>query len=40
MEATIRHLSATMPDLLPGDRIKIIDGHAFPEGVVEDIAAA
>jgi hypothetical protein len=29
MEATIRHLNATMPDLLPGYRIKIIDGNAI-----------
>ncbi|MEH1823139.1 MAG: hypothetical protein V7L31_29370 [Nostoc sp.] len=40
MEATIRHLNATIPDLLPGYRVKIIDGNAFPEGVVEDIAAS
>ncbi len=29
MEATIRHLNATMPDLLPGYRVKIIDGNAI-----------
>jgi hypothetical protein len=29
MEATIRHLDATMPDLLPGYRVKIIDGNAI-----------
>ena len=29
-----------MPELLPGYRVKIIDGNAFPEGVVEDIAAS
>ena len=29
MEATIRHLKATIPDLLPGYRIKIIDGNAI-----------
>ena len=39
MEATIRHLNAPVPDLLPGYRVKILDGNAFPEGVVEDIAA-
>lgn len=29
MEATIRHLNATMPDLLPGYRVKIIDGNTI-----------
>jgi hypothetical protein len=29
MEATIWHLNATIPDLLPGYRIKIIDGNAI-----------
>ncbi len=29
MEATIRHLNATIPDLLPGYRVKIIDGNAI-----------
>lgn len=29
MEATIRHLNAIMPDLLPGYRVKIIDGNAI-----------
>ena len=29
MEATIRHLNATMPDLLLGYRVKIIDGNAI-----------
>jgi hypothetical protein len=29
MEATIRHLNATMPNLLPGYRVKIIDGNAI-----------
>ncbi len=29
MEATIRHLNATMPELLPGYRVKIIDGNAI-----------
>ncbi|MBE9038681.1 hypothetical protein [aff. Roholtiella sp. LEGE 12411] len=29
MEATIGHLNATMPDLLPGYRVKIIDGNAI-----------
>ncbi|QLE40453.1 hypothetical protein FD723_08290 [Nostoc sp. C052] len=29
MEATIRHLNATMPDLLPGYRVKIIDDNAL-----------
>jgi len=29
MEATIRHLNATMPDLLPGYRVKIIDSNAI-----------
>ncbi len=28
-EATIRHLNATMPDLLPGYRVKILDGNAI-----------
>jgi hypothetical protein len=28
-EATIRHLKATMPDLLPGYRVKILDGNAI-----------
>ncbi|WP_104900024.1 hypothetical protein [Nostoc sp. 'Peltigera membranacea cyanobiont' N6] len=29
MEATIRHLNATVPDLLPGYRVKILDGNAI-----------
>ncbi|MBS3029752.1 MAG: IS4 family transposase [Dolichospermum sp. DET69] len=29
MEATIRHLNATIPNLLPGYRVKIIDGNAI-----------
>lgn len=29
LEATIRHLNATMPDLLPGYRVKILDGNAI-----------
>ena len=29
MEATIRHRSVAIPDLLPGYRIKIIDGNAI-----------
>jgi hypothetical protein len=28
-EAIIRHLNATMPDLLPGYRVKILDGNAI-----------
>lgn len=45
MEATIRHLNATMPDLLPGYRIKIIDGNAIASSehrlkVLRDISSA
>lgn len=29
MEATIRHLKATLPDWLPGYRVKILDGNAI-----------
>ena len=29
LEATIRHLQATRPDLLPGYRVKILDGNAI-----------
>lgn len=29
LEATIRHLKATLPDLLPGYRVKILDGNAI-----------
>jgi len=29
MEATIRHLNATIPDLLPGYRVKMIDGNTI-----------
>ncbi|WP_199784828.1 nuclear transport factor 2 family protein [Nostoc sp. 'Lobaria pulmonaria (5183) cyanobiont'] len=29
MEATIRHLNAPVPDLLPGYRVKILDGNAI-----------
>ncbi len=28
-EATIKHLNATMPDLLLGYRVKILDGNAI-----------
>ncbi len=45
MEATIRHLNATMPDLLPGYRIKILDGNAIAATehrlkVLRDISSA
>ncbi|MHC5719232.1 MAG: hypothetical protein ACYTX0_46045 [Nostoc sp.] len=30
MKATIRHLNATMPDLLPGYRVKIIESFSPP----------
>ncbi|WP_335002196.1 transposase [Nostoc sp.] len=45
MEATIRHLNATMPDLLPGYRVKIIDGNAIASSehrlkVLRDISSA
>ncbi len=29
MEATIRHLNASLPDLLPGYRVKILDGNVL-----------
>ncbi len=29
LEATIRHLNATLPNLLPGYRVKILDGNAI-----------
>ncbi len=29
LEATIRHLKGTLPDLLPGYRVKILDGNAI-----------
>jgi len=45
MEATIRHLNATMPDLLPGYRVKILDGNAIAATehrlkVLRDISSA
>ncbi len=45
MEATIGHLNATMPDLLPGYRVKIIDGNAIAASehhleVLRDISSA
>lgn len=45
MEATIRHLNATVPDLLPGYRVKILDGNAIAATehrlkVLRDISSA
>ena len=45
MESTIRHLNATVPDLLPGYRVKILDGNAIAATehrlkVLRDISSA